>query len=145
MNVCFTMSFLGTDSESQVELERCSQEYTYKEVREAALGRTKSKPSEAQANSTGSSGAGMTLQICPQLKAGFASLHQPVTGCSSAGSSPAAEGNSQWAASHQWPMLPAHLGMVLLIWRKDLERTVQYCLQKGFFIVVSTTKPDFKP
>ena len=77
------MRFLGTDSESQVGLERCSQEYTYKEVRKAGLGRTKTKPSEAQADSTGSSGAGMALQICPQLKAGFASLHRPVTGCSS--------------------------------------------------------------
>lgn len=37
-----------------------------------------------------------------------------------------------------------HLGMVPLIWRKDLERIVQYSLQKGFFIVIST-KSDFKP
>ena len=28
---------------------------------------------------------------------------------------------------------------------KDLGRTVQYCLQKGFFIVGSTSKSDFKP
>ena len=63
MNRCFTV-FPENSLESQMVLERCSQEYTSNDVRKAGSSRTKSEPSEPQ----GALGLGWPWRSVPSWK-----------------------------------------------------------------------------
>lgn len=78
-------------------------------------------------------------------------LHQRHVGCSSAGLTLGQVVPSSWGQfpkrstvmSHHGPCCQ-HLGMALLTRWRGLERMVQHCLQRRFSTVVSTTKSDSK-